>query len=179
MKKTFYFDNKPKIISTSTIAGPKECVGKVGDFIEVKLSNDMFMEESFEKAETKMLYTAVTNAIKNGDKIEQDIDCLLAGDLLNQIISATFTARQLKTSFLGLYNACATFVESLILGATLVDCNKLNNVVCATSSHFSSAERQYRYPLELGSTRPPQSQWTVTGAGACLISLKASPLETL
>ena len=170
MKRTIYFENMPKIIATSTVAGPKECSGKVGSFIDVKLDNDMFDQSSFEKAETKMLYTAVKNVIKKADKKESDIDCFLAGDLLNQIISATFTARQLNVSYLGLYNACSTFVESIILGATFVDANKMDNVVCATSSHFSSAERQYRYPLELGSTRPPQSQWTVTGAGACVIS---------
>lgn len=170
MKTTIFFHNAPTIISTSTVGGPKECVGKVGSFIDVKLDNDMFDESTFEKAETKMLYTSVINAINKSDKDIKEIDCLLAGDLLNQIISATFTARQIDVGFLGLYNACATFVESLILGASLIDGNKMDNVVCATSSHFSSAERQYRYPLELGSTRPPQSQWTVTGAGACVLS---------
>ncbi len=170
MKRTFYYKNKPVIIGTSTVSGPKESEGSLGKFMDVKLSDDMFGESTFEKAETKMLYTAVSNAIKNSKRPRKNIDLLIAGDLLNQITSSTFTARNFDFGYLGVYNACATFSESLILGATLVNAKHVNNVVCATSSHFSSAERQYRYPLELGSTRPPESQWTVTGAGASVIS---------
>ena len=168
--KTIFFKNCPKIISTSTIAGPKESEGTIGEYIETKLKSDTFNEKSFEKAESKILYTAIKNSIKNSDKREDEIDVILAGDLLDQIISSTFAARNFNSGFLGLYNACATFTEALTIGATFIDSNHFDSVVCATSSHFSSAERQYRYPLELGSTRPPQSQWTVTGAGACVLS---------
>ncbi|MBQ7340102.1 MAG: stage V sporulation protein AD [Clostridia bacterium] len=167
---TIFFKNKPIIIGVSSVAGPKECNGCIGKYIETKLDSDMFNENTFEKAETKMLYTALKNSIKNSNKIEKDIDCILAGDLLNQIISSTFASRNFDSSYLGLYNACATFTEALTIGSAFVDGGYLKNVVCGTSSHFSSAERQYRYPLELGSTRPPQAQWTVTGAGACVIS---------
>ena len=168
--KTIFFKNCPKIISTSTIAGPKESEGPIGEYIETKLKSDTFNEKSFEKAESKILYTAIKNSIKNSDKREDEIDVILAGDLLDQIISSTFAARNFNSGFLGLYNACATFTEALTIGATFIDSNHFDSVVCAPSSHFSSAERQYRYPLELGSTRPPQSQWTVTGAGACVLS---------
>ena len=170
MKRTIYFKNKPQIIATGTVAGPKESSGSIGKFFQTKLDDDMFGEKTFEKAETKILFTAITNAIKNSNKQENEIDAIIAGDLLNQIIASTFSARNFKCGYLGVYNACATFSEALILGATLIDGGYLNNVICATSSHFASAERQYRYPLELGSTRPPQAQWTVTGAGACVLS---------
>ena len=170
MKRTIYFKNHPKIIATSTVAGPKESNGSINKYFEVKLNDDMFGENTFEKAETKMLYTVIKNAIKNAKTNEENIDCIIAGDLLNQIISSTFSARKFKCGYLGVYNACATFSESLLVGATMVDGGYMNNVICCSSSHFSSAERQYRYPLELGNTRPPQSQWTITGAGASFIS---------
>ena len=170
MKRTIYYKNKPIIIGTSTVAGPKESKGSISKYIELKLEDDMFGQDTFEKAETKMLYSAIKNSIKNANKREEQIDTIIAGDLLNQIISSTFSARNFTTGYLGVYNACATFSESLIIGSALIDGGYMNNIVCASSSHFSSAERQYRYPLELGSTRPPQSQWTVTGAGACVLS---------
>lgn len=170
MKRTIYFKNKPVIIGTSSIAGPKESGGGLGKYIETKLDDDMFGEDTFEKAESKMLYSVLKNSILNSNKSETDIDAIISGDLLNQIIASTFAARNFSTAYLGVYNACATFAEALTLGAVMIDGRFMNNVVCASSSHFSSAERQYRYPLELGCTRPPQAQWTVTGAGATLIS---------
>ncbi len=170
MMETIFFKNNPKIIATSSICGPKESEGSINNYIETKLDDDMFAEESYEKAETKMLFTVIKNCIKNSKYNETEIGAIISGDLLNQIISSTFAVRNFNVPFLGVYNACATFSEALILGATLVDGNYLDNVICATSSHFSTAERQYRYPLELGSTRPPQSQWTITGGGASMIS---------
>ncbi len=168
--RTIFFKNKPKIISVSSIAGPKESQGAIGKFIETRLSDDMFGEDTFEKAETKILYSVIKKSIENAGKTQVDIDAILAGDLLDQIISSTFASRNFNCGYLGLYNACATFTEALTIGGTFIDSGHFQSVVCATSSHFSSAERQYRYPLELGCTRPPQSQWTVTGAGACVIS---------
>ena len=174
MHRTIIFKSKPTIIGRSTVAGPKEAHGAIAKYIDVKLEDDMFGQDTFEKAETKILYTAIKNAIDISKLKEDDIDTIIAGDLLNQIIASTFSVRNFRAGYLGIYNACATFSESLILGATLIDGKYLNNIVCASSSHFSSAERQYRYPLELGSTRPPQSQWTVTGAGASVVSSKGN-----
>ncbi len=168
--RTIFFKNRPSIIATSSVAGPKECAGNIGKYVETKLTDDMYGENTYEKAESRMLYTAIKNSIINGNKGEKDIDAVISGDLLDQIIASTFSARNFDTGYLGVYNACATFTEALTLGSTLIDGGYLNNVVCASSSHFSSAERQYRFPLELGCTRPPQSQWTVTGAGSCIIS---------
>lgn len=170
MKRTIYFKNKPVITGTSSVAGPKESQGCIAKFIETKLPDDMYGEKTFEKAESRMLYTAIKNSIINSERDEKDIDALISGDLLNQIIASTFSARNFKFGYLGVYNACATFTEALTIGATMIDGGYFNNVVCSSSSHFSSAERQYRYPLELGCTRPPQAQWTVTGAGACVLS---------
>ena len=172
MKRTIFFNNKPTIIGAGSIGGPKESEGSIGKFIETKLDDDMYGETTFEKAESKMLFNAIKKAIEKAKIKEDDIDAIISGDLLNQIISSTFAARNFECGYLGIYNACATFSEALMLGSTLIDGGYVNNIVCATSSHFSSAERQYRYPLELGCTRPPQSQWTVTGAGACLLSSK-------
>ncbi len=142
----------------------------VGKFVDKTLSDDTFGEDTYEKAECKMLTYAVRKAMENGGCKEGDIDALVAGDLLNQIISASFTARDFDFPFIGIYSACATMAESMAISAMLIDGGYAKRVIAATGSHFSSAERQYRYPLELGNTRPPQSQWTVTGAGAALIT---------
>lgn len=168
--QTIYFKNKPKIIATGTVAGPKEVQGIIGNYVDLPLKSDMFDAETYEKAEQKMLEYAIEKSIKNASLKKEDINLLISGDLLNQIISASFSARQLKIPFLGVYSACSTMSEALALGAMIVNAEYAKCVVAATGSHFSSAERQYRYPLELGCTRPPQSQWTVTGAGSAVIA---------
>ena len=167
---TIYFKNCPKIIASGTIAGPKESAGIVGNYVDMALHDDMFGESTFEKAECKMLSYAIDTAIANAKLNREQIDVLFSGDLLNQIISASFAARDFAIPFLGVYSACSTMSESILLAAAMTDAGYVNNAVAATGSHFASAERQYRYPLEQGTTRPPQSQWTVTGAGACVIS---------
>ena len=168
--RTILFENKPRIIATGTIAGPKECAGVVGRYVDKALSEDTFGESTYEKAECKMLTYAVRRAIENAGLTETEMDLLISGDLLNQIISASFTARDFDIPFLGVYSACSTLSESFALAASMVNAGYVKKVVAATGSHFSSAERQYRYPLELGNTRPPQAQWTVTGAGGTVIS---------
>lgn len=160
----------PRIVSFGAVCGSKESAGILGAYADVTLQDDMYGESTFEKAECKMLTTAVSLAMEKGGFQEKDIDVLLSGDLLNQIISASFTARDFDFPFLGVYSACSTMSESILLGSMLVNANYAKRVIAATGSHFASAERQYRYPLELGCTRPPQAQWTVTGAGGCVIS---------
>jgi stage V sporulation protein AD len=169
---TIYFDNRPKIIATATVAGPKETEGIVGKYVDLPLNNDMFNEETYEKAERKMLAYAIEKSIQNANLAKEKVDLLISGDLLNQIISASFAARQFGIPFLGVYSACSTMSEAFALSASMVNAGYADTVVAAAGSHFSSAERQYRYPLELGCTRPPQSQWTVTGAGSAVISNK-------
>jgi len=173
--RTVFFKNTPRILATGTIAGPKECEGIIGKYVDKALSEDTFGESTYEKAECKMLTYAVRRAMQNADLKEEELDFLISGDLLNQIISASFTARDFDVAFLGVYSACSTLSEAFALGAALVNAGYAKNIVAATGSHFSSAERQYRYPLELGNTRPPQSQWTVTGAGGAVISSAGSP----
>ena len=168
--QTIFFKNNPKIIATGTVAGPKECAGVVGKHVDKILTDDRFGESTYEQAECKMLSYAISQSIKNAGKKEENVELLISGDLLNQIISASFAARDFNFPFLGVYGACSTMAEGIAISSALVNAGYYKNAVAATGSHFSSAERQYRYPLELGNTRPPQSQWTVTGAGASFIS---------
>ena len=172
MKSTIFFKNKPAIIATSTICGPKEGQGNLGEYVETRLLDDTFGEETYEKAECKMLSHVIEKSVKNANLNLDDVDCLVSGDLLNQIISSSFSAREFDVPYLGVYNACSTMCEALTISAVLVDGGYMTTTVSATGSHFSTAERQYRYPLELGSVRPPQAQWTVTGAGSSVISSK-------
>ena len=118
---TIYFENKPRIIATGTIAGPKECAGVVGKYVDKTLTDDMFGETTYEKAECKMLSYAISKAIKNANLQEKDVDLLISGDLLNQIISASFAARDFDFPFLGVYGACSTMAESMAVGAAFVN----------------------------------------------------------
>ena len=170
MGQRIVFQRAPRIIAASTVAGTKECEGIVGRYVETALSDDMFGESTYEKAECKMLSHVIDGAIANAGLRREQIDVIISGDLLNQIISASFAARDFSVPFLGVYGACSTMAESLALAAALIDGGYVRRAVAATGSHFASAERQYRYPLELGCTRPPQSQWTVTGAGSAVIA---------
>lgn len=172
--QTIYFKKQPRIIATSTVAGPKECQGVIGRYVERALSDDMFGESTFEKAECKMISTVIDGAIENAGLKRDEVDMIVSGDLLNQIISASFAARDFSIPFLGVYGACSTMAESLAVAAAFIDGGFIRRAVAATGSHFASAERQYRYPLELGCTRPPQAQWTVTAAGGALISAEGN-----
>lgn len=167
---TIKFKKAPKIVGSFSIVGPKEGKGNFKDYFDYIMKNDFFGEKTFEMAERKMVETAITGAIQNAKLNVKDIDILVAGDLLNQIISSSYAARAFNFPYLGVYGACSTMAESMAVGAILVDGGYFKNVACCTASHFSTAERQYRFPLELGNQRPPVSQWTVTGAGSCVIS---------
>ena len=168
--QTVFFENRPKIVASAAVAGPKECAGVLGEYVDLALTDDMFGENTFERAERKMLLWAVEKSIEKAGLPPGGVDAVLSGDLLNQIVSAGFAARETGLPFLGIYSACSTMSEALLLGGVLTDGGYAGRVVAATGSHFASAERQYRYPLELGNTRPPQSQWTVTGAGSAVIA---------
>ena len=170
-KQTVIFKNKPSIIGFYSLVGEKEGNGNFAEYFDHILKDDLFGEKSYEKAERKILETSIFNAIEKAGLQPENIDCLLSGDLLNQIISSSFSARHFGTCFIGLYGACSTMAESLALGSALVDGGYFNTVACATASHFSSVEKQFRFPLELGNQRTPCSQWTVTG-GACTILSK-------
>lgn len=166
--QTIVFNNGVNILGNYSIVGEKEGCGNFKDYFDYILKDDTFGEKSYEKAERKILEHSVINALECAKMSTKDLDLLISGDLLNQIISSSFTAREYDMTFLGVYGACSTMAESIGIGSAFIDGGYFNNVACATGSHFSSAERQYRFPLELGNQRPPVSQWTVTGAG-CMV----------
>lgn len=169
-KQTVMFQNPPSIMATSSIVGPKEGQGPLKDYFDIIIQDDLWGEESWEKCETKLQQEAVRLALSNAKIVESQVDYLFAGDLLNQIIASSFSARSLQIPFFGLYGACSTMTESISLGAMIIDGGYADKVACVASSHFSTAERQYRYPLELGNQRPLTAQWTVTGAGASILT---------
>ncbi|MDO6355612.1 stage V sporulation protein AD [Caloramator sp. CAR-1] len=169
---TIKLKNPPSILSTATIVGPKEGEGPLKDYFDIVLEDDLFGEKSWEKAESKMLREAVRLAMNKINLSPDQVDYFFAGDLLNQIISSSFAARELGIPFFGLYGACSTLTEAMSLAAMMVDGGFADITIAATSSHFSSAERQFRFPLEHGNQRPPTSQWTVTGAGAVVLGSK-------
>lgn len=168
-EQTIKLKNPPKIISTFSVVGPKEGQGPLRDYFDKILDDDTCGKDSYEKAESEMIFTAISQAIKKAGLKEKDINYLFSGDLLNQIISSSFAARQLNIPFFGLYGACSTMSESLSLASLIMDGGYAEHVVAATSSHFSSAERQFRFPLEYGSQRSRTAQWTVTGSGAMVL----------
>lgn len=169
-KRTVCLVSGPGVMSWASVAGQKEYAGPHGNEFDEIIEDELNGQQSFEMAERSMLEMAVKQCVQKTCCHLEDIQMLLAGDLLNQIISAGFTARSLQIPFYGLYGACSTMSESLSIGAMLADGGYADRLICATSSHFCTAERQYRAPLELGNQRTPTAQWTVTGAGAVMIA---------
>ena len=175
--RTVFFRNPIYVKSGFTIVGPKEADGNFGDCFDIALKDDIWCEKSYEKCESKMHRDAITGAIYKAGLKKEDIDFMLAGDLINECAPTALAARNFPTAFFGLYNACSTFTEAVLLGSMLIDGGFARFVTCSTSSHYSSAERQYRFPLELGNQRPPTAQWTVTGAGCTVLSAERPALE--
>ena len=169
-KQTIAFDVKPTIVTTASIVGPKEKEGPLSEYFDKCLDDEFWGEKSWEKAESKILSQTVNTAINKSGIASSDIDCCFAGDLLNQCISSSFGLRSTNIPFFGIFGACSTFIEGMGLGSIFLDGNAATNVLCAASSHFCSAEKQFRFPLELGNQRPPSAQWTVTGSGAAILS---------
>ena len=174
--QTIKFKNSPYIQGTASIVGKKEGEGPLKNYFDIIIKDDMFEEKTWEKAESKMNREAVKNALLNAKLESSNIDYMFGGDLLDQIISSSFSAREFRIPFFGLYGACSTMAEALCLGAISIDGGFADNVLSVTSSHFCAAERQFRFPLELGSQRPPTAQWTVTGSGAVILGNKQSEI---
>lgn len=169
-KRTVVLPNRPGVIAWASVAGQKEHEGPYGNQFDLVIPDELNGQQSFEEAERSMLETAIKHCTQGAECKISDVQMLLAGDLLNQIISAGFAARNLDIPFYGLYGACSTMSESLSIGSMLADAGFADRMICATCSHFCTAERQYRAPLELGNQRTPTAQWTVTGAGAVMLS---------
>ncbi len=168
--QSFILNTPVNIVSSASIVGPKEKDGPLSKFFDQCLEDEFWGEKSWEKAESKFIKETVNMAIAKSKIAQSDIDFCFAGDLLNQCISSSFGLRELNIPFFGVFGACSTFVESITLGSMTIDGDFATNVVCASSSHFCSAEKQFRFPLELGNQRPPSSQWTVTGSGSVVLS---------
>lgn len=168
-EQTVIFQNHIGIAASAAIVGPKEGKGPLGQYFDEVLEDPLCGQSSFELAEHVMFRRACEKCIANAGLEKGQVQAMLGGDLLNQIMAASLSARELGIPFLGLYGACSTMTESLLLGAMLCDGDYINPVLCAAGSHFCTAERQYRFPLEYGCQRTPSAQWTVTGAGAHLL----------
>lgn len=166
---SFLFSNSPVITAWASIAGKKESEGPLAHTFDKTSQNTLFGQKSWEQAERKMQELCLqTLSEKSGIPME-NFDLVFSGDLLNQCIGSSFTLRNLNIPHLGLYGACSTMAESLLLAAMTVDGGYADKIVAMTSSHFASSERQYRFPLGYGGQRTPTAQWTVTGAGSALV----------
>lgn len=172
--QTVAFSSPPSIIGYGNAVGKKEGDGPLASYFDYICSDDSFNENSWEKSESAMQKKALSYALKLANTPTTSIDYMLAGDLLNQCIATAYSVRSQKVPFLGLYGACSTMAESLILASMLLDGMFADKVVAMTSSHFCSAERQYRTPLEYGGQRTPTAQWTATGSGAVVLSSHGS-----
>ncbi len=169
-KQTVRFDKKVYIKGSAAICGTKENEGPIGSDFDIIMPDAEWNEETWEKTESKMQREAVKLAVQKAGLNLFDIEYIFAGDLLNQCIGAGFGLRELDIPFFGVYGACSTMIESLSLSAAMIDGGFADNTAAVTSSHFCTAERQYRTPLAYGGQRTPTAQWTVTGAGALVLS---------
>ncbi|RKD29007.1 stage V sporulation protein AD [Thermohalobacter berrensis] len=167
--RTWVFESKPVLLASSAIGGPFEAQGPLADDFDILHKDTWLGQDSFEKAEKKLLEQACEIAIEKAGLKKEDIQFFLSGDLMNQIISSSFTARTLGSAFLGIYGACSSSMEGLALAALIVNSKSAKYALAGTSSHNAAAEKQYRYPTEYGGQKPPTAQWTVTGAGAALL----------
>ena len=167
---TYLLENTPSVLSFGAVGSKKESEGPLGRYFDVINPDSSFGESSWEKAESKMVQISVGQALSKGNFEADQIDVAFAGDLLNQCIGSAYGLRDLGIPFVGLYGACSTMAESLALAALFVDTAIAKKALAVTSSHFCSAERQFRFPLEYGGQRTPTAQWTVTGAGAVILA---------
>lgn len=167
--QTVEFTGKPTIIGSAAVVGPKEAEGPLGSDFENVETDPLLGQDSWEKAESMLFTKAVTECLKKSALSPGDVNYMVAGDLLNQCTASSFGLRTLGVPYLGIYGACSTMAEGLTLAAMLVDGGYAGRVVAAAGSHFCSAEKQYRFPLEYGGQRPPGAQWTVTGCGAAAV----------
>ncbi len=178
-KQTINFPNTPKISATASIVGKKEGEGPLSDYFDVIVDDDKVGESSWEKSESKFQQMAVKKVIEKASVCESDIDMIYGGDLLNQCTGAHYGLKDMRIPFFGLYGACSTFCESMLLSAISVDGGYSKRSICVTSSHFCSAEKQFRMPLNYGGQRPPSAQWTVTASGAAVIENKGDVKITM
>lgn len=168
-RQTVILENRPRIIASAGVVGKKEGEGPLkGEFDRI-FTDGRMNEDSWEKAESALQKAAIETAIQKSGRKKEEVDLLFAGDLLGQCIGTTFGIRDFGIPFAGLYGACSTMALSLAMAGVFVNSGAAKTAIAATSSHFCSAEKQFRLPLEYGGQRPPQAQWTATAAGAAVV----------
>ena len=175
--KTIFLKSKPRIIANAGVAGKKEGEGPLGSEVDEIFEDTTMGQDCWEKAETELMKSAIETAISKSALQKSEIDAVFAGDLLNQCIGSSFAMREISTPFVGLYGACSTMALSLCMASLALETGGFDNCIAATSSHFCSAEKQFRFPLEYGGQRTPTAQWTVTGAGAAVLSSRQSEIS--
>ena len=168
-KNVIEFSEPPCVLAASSVAGKTESEGPLKAEFDRCYTDDGIGSSSWEAAESKLIKQAVDIVIDKSGLYQSDIDLILAGDLLNQCTASTYGLRDFGIAFAGLFGACSTMAYSMALASVLVDSKSFDNVIAATSSHFCSAEKQFRFPLEYGGQRAQTAQRTVTGGAACLI----------
>ncbi|MBO5104134.1 MAG: stage V sporulation protein AD, partial [Ruminococcus sp.] len=166
----FRLVNPVKIESFAGVAGSKEGKGPLGTYFDEVIEDSHFGKDSWEKAESRFQLEAVSLAVKKAGITKEDIDVICSGDLINQCIGSTYGLRELEIPFFGIYGACSTMAEGLLISSVLTENNVAKRAVAVTSSHFSTAERQFRFPLSYGGQRTPTAQWTCTASGAVILS---------
>lgn len=169
-KQTIEFKNPPTIYETASIVGKKEGEGPLKEYFDRILEDEYLGEKSWERAESRLQKDTAELAMCKAKICDKDIDYILAGDLINQCVGANYAMRDFDSSFFGLYGACSTMTESLTLGSIIIGGGFAEKALCITSSHFCTAEKQFRFPLEYGGQRTPTSQWTVTGSGCAILT---------
>lgn len=167
--QSFVPEEPPVITHWASVAGKKESEGPLSHTFDIKCRDTYFGQRTWEQAEKHMQQLALRKLTEKAGIAQSELDVVFSGDLLNQCIGSSFTLRNTGIPHLGLYGACSTMAESLLLAAMTVGGGYADRVVAMTSSHFASSERQYRFPLGYGGQRTPTSQWTVTGSGAALV----------
>ena len=167
---TFIFQTPPAIQAGASIVGPKEGQGPLGQLFDVVENNPMLDKKTWEEAESGFQEKAAAKVLGKSGLTSNQIDCIFCGDLLGQLIATSFGIASIYRPVLGLYGACSTIGEALMLAAAHVDGGFARHCIAMTSSHFASAERQFRFPLEYGNQRPLAATWTVTGSGAFIVS---------
>ena len=173
-KSSFLFTTKPVIAARASIAGKKESEGPLRTSFDKVFTDTLLGQKTWEQAEKQMQQLALRKLADKAGLTLSDFGAVFSGDLLNQCIGSSFTLRNTGVPHLGLYGACSTMAESLLLASMMVSGGFSDRVVAMTSSHFASCERQYRFPLGYGGQRTPTSQWTVTGSGAALLPGKGA-----
>ncbi|RHP32381.1 stage V sporulation protein AD [Lachnotalea sp. AF33-28] len=176
-KASIKFENPPRIVGTASVVGEKEGDGPLGQLFDIVEKDPMMGKDNWEQAESAMQKKAADLAIEHAGLVRTQIRYLFAGDLLGQLIATSFGTVDLDLPMFGLYGACSTMGEALMLGSVMLDADNADYVMALTSSHFASAEKQFRFPLEYGNQRPFSATWTVTGSGAVILGKKGSNIQ--